>query len=57
MTFRSLAAIAAFLALSGMAMADPVDAREKLLTLPHADIGRLVGSWQVKEMAPLKMIY
>jgi len=57
MTFRSLAAIAAFIVFARPAMADPADAREKLLTLPHADIARLVGSWQVKEMEPLKMIY
>ena len=50
-------ATAALLALSGPAMSDPVDAREKLLTLPHADIARLVGSWQVKEMEPIRMIY
>jgi hypothetical protein len=37
--------------------ADPVEAREKLLTLPHADVARLVGNWQVKEMEPIKMIY
>jgi hypothetical protein len=56
MTFRSLA-VAAILALSTPAMADPVEARDKLLTLPHADVARLIGSWQVKEMEPIKMIY
>jgi hypothetical protein len=50
-------ATAALLAMSGPALSDPVDAREKLLTLPHADIARLVGSWQVKEMEPIRMIY
>ena len=39
------------------AIGDPVEAREKLLALPHADIARLVGSWQVKEMEPNKMVY
>jgi hypothetical protein len=53
-----LAIAAAFLlALSASASADPEDARAKLLTLPHADVARLVGSWQVKEMEPIKMIY
>jgi hypothetical protein len=56
MTFRSLA-VAALLALSAPALADPIEAREKLLTLPHADVARLIGSWQVKEMEPIKMIY
>jgi hypothetical protein len=44
-------------ALPGRALADPIEAREKLLTLPHADVARLIGSWQVKEMEPIKMIY
>jgi hypothetical protein len=52
-----LLAVAALLALSGPAFADPIEAREKLLTLPHADVARLIGSWQVKEMEPIKMIY
>jgi hypothetical protein len=53
-----LAIVAALLlTLSGLAYADPIEARTKLLTLPHADIARLVGSWQVKEMEPIKMIY
>ena len=56
MKLRTLA-VAVLLALSGPAIGDPVEAREKLLTLPHADIARLVGSWQVKEMEPNKMIY
>jgi len=56
MKLRILAA-AALLALSGSARGDPIEAREKLLTLPHADIARLVGSWQVKEMEPNKMVY
>jgi hypothetical protein len=56
MTFRILAAILA-MTVSAAAMADPIDAREKLLTLPHADMTRLAGSWQVKEMEPIKMIY
>ena len=54
---RIFAASALLLAISLPANADPVEAREKLLTLPHADIARLVGSWQVKEMEPIKMIY
>ncbi len=45
------------LACSLPALGDPAEARDKLLTLPHADIARLVGSWQVKEMEPIKMIY
>ena len=45
------------MASSPKAPADPIDAREKLLTLPHADVARLIGSWQVKEMEPIKMIY
>ena len=39
------------------ASADPDEARAKLLGLPHADIAKLVGFWQVKEMEPIKMIY
>jgi hypothetical protein len=53
---RYLLAAALFLG-SIPASADPVEAREKLLSLPHANITRLVGSWQVKEMEPIKMIY
>jgi len=26
-------------------------------TLPHADVARLVGNWQVAEMEPIRMIY
>jgi hypothetical protein len=48
----------ALVALAGQsALADPDEARAKLLALPHADIAKLVGSWQVKEMEPVKMIY
>jgi hypothetical protein len=50
-------AVAALVALSAPALGDPVEAREKLLALPHADVARLVGSWQVKEMEPNKMVY
>ncbi|MDB5395171.1 MAG: hypothetical protein JWM91_2677 [Rhodospirillales bacterium] len=51
-------AAALLLALSSLpASADPEEARTKLLTLPHADVAHLVGSWQVKEMEPIKMIY
>jgi hypothetical protein len=50
-------AVASLLAFTGPASADPIEAREKLLTLPHADVARLIGSWQVKEMEPIKMIY
>jgi hypothetical protein len=56
MTFRILAAVLA-MTVSAAAIADPVDARDKLLTLPHADMARLAGNWQVKEMEPIKMIY
>jgi hypothetical protein len=56
MTFRFLAALIV-ITVSAPAIADPIEAREKLLTLPHADVARLVGSWQVKEMEPIKMIY
>jgi hypothetical protein len=52
-----LLAVAALVALSVPALGDPAEAREKLLALPHADIARLVGSWQVKEMEPNKMVY
>jgi len=48
---------AALLICSLPAFGDPAEAREKLLSLPRADIARLVGSWQVKEMEPIKMIY
>jgi hypothetical protein len=50
-------ATALLIALSGPSYADPAEARAKLLSLPHADVARLVGSWQVKEMEPIKMIY
>ena len=50
-------AAALLILLSASAHADPVEARAKLLTLPHADVARLVGSWQVKEMEPIRMIY
>jgi len=56
MKFRHFA-VAAMLALSTPAFGDPIEARDKLLTLPHADVARLIGSWQVKEMEPIKMIY
>ncbi len=39
------------------AAADEFEARDKLLSLPRADVTRLIGSWQVEEMKPLKMIY
>ncbi|HTJ65139.1 MAG TPA: hypothetical protein VL899_15155 [Alphaproteobacteria bacterium] len=45
------------IALAGPASADPEEARTKLLALPHADVARLIGLWQVKEMEPIKMIY
>ena len=54
---RFALAAALLLAFAGPAYADPAEAREKLLTLPHADVARLIGSWQVKEMEPIKMIY
>ncbi len=48
----------ALLALAaGSALGDPEEAQAKLLRLPHADIAKLVGFWQVKEMEPVKMIY
>ena len=50
-------ATALLIALAAPAHADPAEARAKLLALPHADVARLVGSWQVKEMEPIKMIY
>jgi len=56
MKIPSIVAIA-LLAVAIPAAADPDEARAKLLTLPHADIAKLVGSWQVKEMEPIKMIY
>jgi hypothetical protein len=45
------------LAVERAAVADPLEARERLLTLPHADVTRLIGSWKVKEMEPIEMIY
>jgi hypothetical protein len=39
------------------ASADPEEVQAKLSRLPHADIAKLVGFWQVKEMEPIKMIY
>jgi hypothetical protein len=50
-------ATALLIALAAPVHADPAEARAKLLALPHADVARLVGSWQVKEMEPIKMIY
>jgi hypothetical protein len=49
--------VAAMITVSGPAPADPTEARDRLLTLPHADVARLIGSWQVKEMEPIRMIY
>lgn len=37
--------------------AEPIDARAKLQALPHADVSRLIGSWQVEEMKPISMVY
>lgn len=37
--------------------ADPAAALSNLRNLPRADVARLLGSWQVAEMAPLKMVY
>ncbi len=46
------------LALLGMpAKAEPPAALSTLKALPRADVSRLLGSWEVAEMAPLKMIY
>jgi hypothetical protein len=56
MKFLGVIALALF-ALANQASADPDEARAKLLGLPHADITRLVGFWQVKEMEPIEMIY
>ena len=39
------------------AAAEPPEAGDKLMRLPHADIAQLVGSWQVEEMKPNTMIY
>jgi hypothetical protein len=49
--------IALLALVAGSALADPEEAQAKLLHLPHADIAKLVGFWQVKEMEPIKMIY
>jgi hypothetical protein len=55
---RTIVVLAALLAAVAVpAAADPEDARTKLMALPHAVVGRLVGSWRVKEMEPIKMIY
>lgn len=48
---------AALIAASFQASADPAEAKDKLMGLPHADVAKLVGSWKVKEMEPLTMIY
>lgn len=39
------------------ASADPSDAQSRLMALPHADVSRLIGSWEVEEMKPARMIY
>ena len=39
------------------AKGEPLAALSTLKALPHADVSRLIGSWEVAEMAPLKMIY
>lgn len=43
--------------LAAPASGEPPAALSTLKALPHADVTRLLGSWQVAEMAPLKMIY
>jgi hypothetical protein len=57
MKHLSVVAVALLAFAAHAALADPDEARAKLLSLPHADIAKLVGSWQVKEMEPIKMIY
>ena len=55
---RLFAAIIVMLPLiAGRVVADPATALSNLRTLPRADVARLIGSWQVEEMAPLKMVY
>jgi hypothetical protein len=51
------AALLLMLATLRPASGGPSEAGEKLMTLPHADISRLVGSWQVEDMKPISMIY
>ena len=45
------------LAIAPLAKGDPAEARLQLLGLPHADVARLIGSWEVEEMKPISMIY
>ena len=45
------------LLLAAPALGDPPSALSTLRALPHADAARLMGSWEVTEMAPMKMIY
>jgi hypothetical protein len=52
-----IVAVAMLVLAARVASADPDEATAKLLHLPHADIAKLVGFWQVKEMEPIKMIY
>ena len=52
------AAVAAMLLFASLpAPADPIEAQSRLLALPHADISRFVGLWEVEEMKPARMIY
>jgi len=37
--------------------AEPPTPLSTLQALPRADVTRLIGSWEVAEMAPMKMIY
>ena len=54
---KSLLLLFAALMVAPPAQADEFAAREKLMALPRADVTKLIGSWEVAEMKPLKMIY
>lgn len=49
--------VSALMLLSLPASADPAAGLANLRALPHADVARLVGNWQVAEMEPISMIY
>ena len=53
--FATIAGFAALVAFPSIA--DPVSGLANLRALPHADVARLVGNWEVAEMKPIRMIY
>ena len=52
----TIVSVFALLALP-VSAADPATGLAHLRALPHADVARLIGSWQVAEMDPVRMIY